>query len=292
MTAKKASRPKLPKTRETSGPASELILYQTEDGRTRIECRFEDETIWLSQALMADLFQTSVQNVNLHILNILADGEAGEATIKDYLIVRTESGREVRRTVKHYNLDIILAVGYRVRSDRGIAFRQWATARLSEYLVKGFLLDDERLKNPDPSRPDYFDDVLERIQDIRSAEKRMYLKAKDIFVLARGVVGSRSQAPRDSADAATKALIVPSHAPARRSFFNERSGAGRSARPKEACSPLRSGTRLGLRTRGSRARDDRATSAPPLLRTTVTQPLHAAESAPALHRKPQSSLFD
>ena len=184
MTIRKASRPKPPKTRETSGPASELILYQTEDGRTRIECRFEDETIWLSQALMADLFQTSVQNVNLHILNILEDGEAGEATIKEYLIVRTESGREVRRTVKHYNLDMILAVGYRVRSDRGIAFRQWATSRLSEYLVKGFLLDDERLKNPDPSRPDYFDDVLERIRDIRSAEKRMYLKVKDIFALA------------------------------------------------------------------------------------------------------------
>jgi hypothetical protein len=184
MTIRKASRPKPPKTRETSGPASELILYQTEDGRTRIECRFEDETIWLSQALMADLFQTSVQNVNLHILNILEDGEAGEATIKDYLIVRTESGREVRRTVKHYNLDMILAVGYRVRSDRGIAFRQWATSRLSEYLVKGFLLDDERLKNPDPNRTDYFDEVLERIRDIRSAEKRMYLKVKDIFVLA------------------------------------------------------------------------------------------------------------
>lgn len=109
---------------------------------------------------------------------------AGEATIKDYLIVRTESGREVRRTVKHYNLGMILAVGYRVRSDRGIAFRQWATSRLSEYLVKGFLLDDERLKNPDPNRTDYFDEVLERIRDIRSAEKRMYLKVKDIFVLA------------------------------------------------------------------------------------------------------------
>ena len=184
MTIRKASRPKPPKPRETSGPASELILYQTEDGRTRIECRFEDETIWLSQALMADLFQTSVQNVNLHILNILEDGEAGEATIKDYLIVRAESGREVRRTVKHYNLDMILAVGYRVRSDRGIAFRQWATSRLSEYLVKGFLLDDERLKNPDPNRTDYFDEVLERIRDIRSAEKRMYLKVKDIFALA------------------------------------------------------------------------------------------------------------
>ena len=181
---RKASKPGVPKTRETSSPASELILYQTEDGRTRIECRFEDETIWLTQALLADLFQTSVQNVNLHILNILEEGEASEATIKDYLIVRNESGREVRRSVKHYNLDMILAVGYRVRSDRGTSFRQWATSRLSEYLVKGFLLDDERLKYPDPGRIDYFDDVLERIRDIRSAEKRMYLKVRDIFALA------------------------------------------------------------------------------------------------------------
>lgn len=181
---KKASKPKVQATRETSSPASELILYQTEDGRSRIECRFENETIWLTQAQLASLFQTSVQNVNLHILNILDEGEASEATIKDYLIVRTENGREVRRRVKHHNLDMILAIGYRVRSDRGIRFRQWATARLSEYLVKGFVLDDERLKDPDPNRPDYFDEVLERIRDIRSAEKRMYLKVKDIFILA------------------------------------------------------------------------------------------------------------
>jgi hypothetical protein len=169
-----------------SPPGGELLLYQTEDGRTRIECRFENNTIWLSQVLMADLFQTTVPNINLHIKNILSEGElAKEATIKDYLIVRPEGAREVRRPVKYYNLDMILAVGFRIRSDRGTAFRQWATARLKEYLVKGFVLDDERLKNPPgPGVPDYFDEMLERIRDIRASEKRMYLQVRDIFALA------------------------------------------------------------------------------------------------------------
>lgn len=164
----------------------EFILYQTEDSRTRIECRFEDNTLWLSQALMADLFQTTVPNINLHIKNILSEGELTEAaTIKDYLIVRPEGTRQVRRPVKYYSLDMIIAVGYRVRSHRGTAFRQWATARLREYLEKGFVLDDERLKNPPgPGVPDYFDELLERIRDIRASEKRMYLKVRDIFALA------------------------------------------------------------------------------------------------------------
>ena len=171
---------------DPSSPGGEIILYQTEDGRTRIECRFEDETVWLSQALMSDLFQTSVPNINLHIKNILDELELAEqATIKDYLIVRQEGTRTVQRAVKHYNLDMILAVGFRVRSARGTAFRQWATARLTEYLVKGFVMDDERLKNPPgPGVPDYFDELLERIRDIRASEKRMYLKVRDIFALA------------------------------------------------------------------------------------------------------------
>ena len=162
-------------------PAGEILLYQTEDGRTRIECRFEDNTIWLSQALIADLFQTTVPNINLHIKNILSEEELTEAaTIKDYLIVRPEGARQVRRPVKYYSLDMILAVGFRVRSHRGTAFRQWATARLKEYLIKGFVLDDERLKNP-PGHgvPDYFDEMLERIRDIRASEKRMYLQVRD-----------------------------------------------------------------------------------------------------------------
>jgi hypothetical protein len=165
---------------------SELILYQTEDGQTRIECRFEDENVWLTQALLAALFQTTVPNINLHIKNILAEGELTEAaTIKDYLIVRHEGRRQVQRPVKHYSLEMILAVGYRVRSARGTQFRQWATARLKEYLVKGFVLDDQRLKNPPgPGVPDYFDDLLERIRDIRASERRMYLRVREILALA------------------------------------------------------------------------------------------------------------
>jgi len=167
-------------------PTGEIVLYQTKDGSTRIECRFANENIWLSQSLMAELFQTTIPNINLHIKNILVEGELSEgATIKDYFIVRQEGNRQVYRHVKHYSLEMILAVGYRVRSQRGTAFRQWATARLKEYLVKGFVLDDERLKNPPgPGVPDYFDELLERIRDIRASEKRMYLRIRDIFALA------------------------------------------------------------------------------------------------------------
>ena len=115
-------------------PKGELILYQTEDGRTRIECRFEGETLWLTQALMAELFQTTLQNINLHLQNLYEEGELDpEATIKSYLMVRTEGTRQVRRPVQHYSLDAILAVGFRVRSHRGTQFRKWANARLSEY---------------------------------------------------------------------------------------------------------------------------------------------------------------
>ena len=169
-------------------PFGEILLYQTEDGRTRIECRFQDETFWLSQALMAELFQTTPQNITLHIKALYEEGEADEtATCKDYLQVRQEGGREVRRAVKHYNLDLILAVGYRVRSPRGTQFRRWATERLREYLVKGFTMDDARLKNPPVEGsgvPDYFDELLERIRDIRASERRMYLRVKEIFALA------------------------------------------------------------------------------------------------------------
>lgn len=176
-------------------PGGELLLYQSEDGRTRIECRFDQGSIWLSQALIAQLFQCSIQNANAHILNILRERELDPAaTIKDYLIVRQERGREVRRSVKHYSLEMVLAVGYRVRSEQGTAFRQWATARLSEYLLKGFVMDDERLKNPPGSgAPDYFDELLERIRDIRSSEKRMYLKVRDIFALAADYRSDSSQ---------------------------------------------------------------------------------------------------
>ena len=164
-------------------PQSEFILYQTEDGRTRVQCRFDDETLWLTQAQIADLFQTTPQNVTLHLKAVFAEGELDEmATCKDYLQVRPEGSRKVTRKLRHYRLEAILAVGFRVRSQRGTQFRQWATARLGEYLVKGFAMDDERLKNPPgKGQKDYFDELLERIRDIRSSERRFYQKVLDIY---------------------------------------------------------------------------------------------------------------
>ncbi|MBI5366623.1 MAG: virulence RhuM family protein [Planctomycetes bacterium] len=169
-------------------PTGEMVLYQTEDGRTRVECRFADQTMWLSQALIADLFQVSTPTVNEHLRNIYAEMEQSpQATIRNFRIVRREGTREVARDIEHYNLDAILAVGYRVRSERGVQFRRWATERLREYLVKGFTLDDQRLKNPPVEGsgvPDHFDELLERIRDIRASEKRMYLRVREIFALA------------------------------------------------------------------------------------------------------------
>lgn len=169
--------------KESEQPQSSIILYQTADGKTRIQCRFENETVWLTQALMAELFQVTPQNVTLHLKAIYAEGELDEtATCKEYLQVRTEGDRRITRALKHYSLPVIIAVGYRVRSDRGTQFRQWATARLTEYLVKGFTLDDERLKNPPgQGQTDYFDELLERIRDIRSSERRFYQKVLDIY---------------------------------------------------------------------------------------------------------------
>jgi hypothetical protein len=164
---------------------SELILYQTEDGKTNIEVRLQDETVWMSQLAMAELFQTTVPNINMHLTNVYAEGELSEmATIKDYLIVRQEGSRQVKRSVMHYNLEAIIAVGYRVKSPHGTQFRKWATERLNEYLVKGFTIDDERLKEGKNIGSDYFDELLERIRDIRSSEKRFYQKIRDIYKLA------------------------------------------------------------------------------------------------------------
>jgi hypothetical protein len=164
----------------------EIVLYRTEDGSARIECRFADRNIWLTQKLMAELFQVTVPTVNEHLAGIYGDGElTRDATIRKFRIVQTEGPRQVIREVEHYSLTAILAVGYRVRSERGTQFRQWATERLQEYLIKGFILDDHRLKNP-PGRgvPDYFDELLERIRDIRASERRMYLRVRDILALA------------------------------------------------------------------------------------------------------------
>ncbi len=161
----------------------ELVVYATEDGQAQVFLRAEGGTVWLSQAELAALFQTTKQNISLHIRNVLAEGElVAAATVKDHLTVQTEGKRQVRRSVQFYNLDMILAVGYRVKSPRGTQFRQWATAHLREYLVKGFVLDDERLK--DPKGWDYFDELLQRIREIRASEKRFYQKVRDLFALS------------------------------------------------------------------------------------------------------------
>ncbi|MBN2590691.1 MAG: virulence RhuM family protein [Sedimentisphaerales bacterium] len=159
----------------------EILIYQTESGQTKIEVRLEGETLWLNQADLAKLYQTTTPNINIHIKNIYEEGELlEEATIKDYLIVQNEGGRQVSRRVKYYNLDMILSVGYRIKSHIATRFRQWATQRLREYIVKGFVLDDERLKNPDHPF-DYFDELIRRIQEIRTSERRFYQKITDIY---------------------------------------------------------------------------------------------------------------
>jgi hypothetical protein len=164
---------------------SNFILYQTEDGKTHIEVRLQDESVWMTQAMMAELYQTTAQNITLHIKAIYRESELQEgATCKEYLQVQTEGQRNISRTRKFYNLPVIMAVGYRVRSHRGTQFRRWATERLNEYLVKGFTMDDARLKQVANIGSDYFDEMLERIRDIRSSEKRFYQKIRDIYKLA------------------------------------------------------------------------------------------------------------
>ena len=162
---------------------SELILYQSDDGLARVQLRAVDGSVWLSQVEMAELFATTKQNVSLHAQNILKEGELDEsATVKESLTVQTEGARQVRRSTMLYSLPMILAVGYRVKGPRGTQFRQWATAHLSEYLIKGFVMDDERLKNPPgQGQTDYFDELLARIRDIRSSERRFYQKVLDIY---------------------------------------------------------------------------------------------------------------
>lgn len=161
----------------------ELILYRTEDGAAQVQLRAADGSVWLTQSEIADLFQITPQAVSQHIRAIYVESElTPEATCKQDLQVRSESGRQVRRQLKSYRLDLILAVGYRVRSPRGTQFRQWATAHLAEYLVKGFVMDDTRLKNP--GGWDYFDELLARIREIRASEKRFYQKVRDLFALS------------------------------------------------------------------------------------------------------------
>ena len=158
-------------------PGGQMLIYR--DGATNLQVRLDGQTVWLTQAAMAELFQTTKQNVSLHIHNILDEKELQpEAVVKEYLTTAADGKRY--RTL-HYSLDMILAVGYRVRSARGTAFRQWATARLSELLVKGFTLDDERIKAGRTLGADYFDELLARIRDIRSSERLFYQKITDIY---------------------------------------------------------------------------------------------------------------
>jgi len=162
---------------DESPTPSQLIIYQTQDGKTRLDVRMDRETVWLSQNQMADLFQTTKQNVSLHVKNIFSEAELHEeSVVKDFLTTASD-GKNYQ--TRHYNLDVIISVGYRVKSHRGTQFRIWATQRLREYIVKGFTLDDERLKQVGGGN--YFDELLARIRDIRSSEKVFWRKVLDIY---------------------------------------------------------------------------------------------------------------
>ncbi|MBF0400830.1 MAG: virulence RhuM family protein [Magnetococcales bacterium] len=160
---------------------SDLILYATEDGQSRIQLRADGQTVWLTQLEMAELFQTTKQNIAKHLKAIFTEEELSAKSVVNQWLTTAADGKNYR--IAHYNLDAILAVGYRVRSPRGAQFRRWASTVLGEYLRKGFVMDDERLKNPD-GRPDYFDEMLARIRDIRASEKRFYQKVRDLFALS------------------------------------------------------------------------------------------------------------
>lgn len=162
-------------------PSSQIIIYQTEDGHTKLDVRLEDETVWLSQKHMSELFQVAKSTISEHVSNIFEEAELDpEATVRKFRTVQTEGTRNVTRDIEFYNLDMIISVGYRVKSHVATRFRQWATQHIREFIIKGFVLDDERLKNPDQPF-DYFDELLRRIQDIRTSEKRFYRKITDIY---------------------------------------------------------------------------------------------------------------
>ncbi len=172
----------LPEIFDADRAASEFLIYQTENGESRVQVRLFERSVWLTQRMIADLYQKSVKTINEHIRNIYEEKELdSSATIRKFQIVQMEGGRSVGRLVDFYNLDVILAVGYRVRSHRGTQFRQWATRQLNEYVTKGFVLDDDRLKAGKGTGEDYFDELLLRIRDIRASERRFYQKITDIY---------------------------------------------------------------------------------------------------------------
>lgn len=158
---------------------NKIIIYKTTDGKVELDVKIENETVWLTQSQMSDLFQSTKQNVALHISNIYEDNELNQSsTVKEYLTVQKEGAREVKRNVLHYNLDVIISVGYRVKSSQAVQFRIWATEKIKEFIVKGFVMDDERLKG---SKPNYFDELSERVRSIRTSEKNFWLKVTDVF---------------------------------------------------------------------------------------------------------------
>lgn len=162
-----------------------ILIYQNEKGDTKIDVYFEDDTIWMTQSAMCDLYQVAKSSISEHISHIFKDGELEpQSTVRKFRTVQLEGGRQVTRERDCYNLDMILAVGYRIRSNVGIHFRRWASNVLTEYMKKGFVLNDERLRNPREFGADYFDELLERIRDIRASEKRVYQKVKEIFALS------------------------------------------------------------------------------------------------------------
>ena len=162
-----------------------ILICQNEKGDTKVDVYFTEDTIWMTQKSMCELYQVAKSSISEHIRNILEDGELDEdATVRKFRTVQTEGSRQVSRELDYYSLDMILAVGYRVRSNVGIHFRRWASGVLTEYMKKGFVLNDERLRNPREFGADYFDELLERIRDIRASEKRIYQKVKEIFALS------------------------------------------------------------------------------------------------------------
>ncbi|MDX9742305.1 MAG: RhuM family protein, partial [Arcobacteraceae bacterium] len=165
-----------------SEQSTNIIIYNTADGKASVSLLAKDGTAWMSQAQIAELFATTKQNISLHIQNIFEENELEQnSVVKEYL---TTAADGKNYSVSHYALEMILAIGFRVRSKRGTQFRQWANKNLSEYMIKGFVMDDERLKNPD-GKPDYFDELIERISDIRASEKRFYQKVRELFALSR-----------------------------------------------------------------------------------------------------------
>lgn len=196
---------------------SGIIIYNTPDGRSKVTLMTRDGNVWLNQQSIAELFGTSIPNISIHISNILKDNELDrESVVKDYLTTAAD-GKPYH--VMFYSLEMILAIGYKVRNIRGVQFRRWATDHLSEYLVKGFTIDDERLKNPD-GRPDYFDELLQRIRDIRASEKRFYQKLRDLFALSSDYDKSDKATQMFFAETQNKLLFAVTHNTAAEIVYN------------------------------------------------------------------------